>query len=304
MRMLIVLLLELFLGDPRRFIHPVEVMGGLIVWIENRLYEAFQWIPMRVKGLILLSSVGGLSYWLPRLALEVSFSEDLLWTYFTWTGLGIHSLYRHGSEVSEALMKGPEEARQKLALFVSRDTLTLDDKGIQRGTVESLAENTNDGIIAPVFYLLVGGIPLMMLYKAVNTLDAMVGYKNERYTQYGFFSAKMDDVMNLIPARITGLLLVASALLLGFDWRRALKTMLRDASLHESPNAGYPESAVAGALGIALGGPGAYHGRLKEKPWLGDSLREIEIGDIKRTQSMMLVTAVLGLIPLILVEVF
>jgi len=303
MRMLVVLGLEVFLGDPRWLRHPVEVMGALITAVERGLTRGTAWMPMKFKGFLLLVLVGGAGYLVPWWLMGLPGGHDLLWTYFVWTGLGIHSLYRHGGEILAALKKSDVEAREKLSFMVSRETGELDTTAVIRATVESLAENTSDGVIAPIFYLILGGVPLMMLYKAVNTLDAMVGYKNERYRDFGFASARMDDLMNLIPARITGLVLVLSAALLGHDGQGAFKVMIRDARKHESPNAGYPEAAMAGALGVALGGPGTYHGAVKVKAWLGEPWREMEAADISRAQRIMILASVFALIPLILLEV-
>lgn len=173
-------------------------------------------------------------------------------------------------------------------MIVGRDTGHLDSPEIVRGTVETVAENIVDAIISPLFFALLGGAPLAMAYRAVNTLDSMVGYKNDKYRDLGWASARLDDVANYIPARMTALLLTLCAALLRLDWRRCWHTVRRDARLHPSPNSGYPESAVAGALGIRLGGENVYHGVTSFRAYMGDPLRTMEPEDIIVTSRMMM----------------
>jgi adenosylcobinamide-phosphate synthase len=189
-----------------------------------------------------------------------------------------------------------ENSRRQLSYIVGRDTSQLNETQITRGVVETVAENTVDGVIAPLFYLFLGGVPLAMAYKAINTLDSMVGYKNEKYKAIGCVSARIDDLANLIPARISWLLLTMAAWCLKLDARQAFKIGWRDRYQHKSPNCGWPEATVAGALGVRLGGPNSYFGELVEKPWIGDPLREINQQDIKLTIRLMFMASAIALI--------
>ncbi|WP_368257799.1 adenosylcobinamide-phosphate synthase CbiB, partial [Citrobacter sp. RTP31023st1_F3_RTP31023_210422] len=187
------------------------------------------------------------------------------------------------------------ESREKLSWIVGRDTSQLQPKQINRAVVETVAENTVDGIIAPLFFLLLGGAPLAMAYKAVNTLDSMVGYKHEKYRAIGMVSARLDDVANFIPARLSWLLLGVAAFLCRQDGVRALQLGWRDRYNHSSPNCAWSEAAVAGALGIRLGGPNDYFGERVEKPWIGDQQRDISVDDISQTIRLMWVASTLAL---------
>ncbi|MBU4345393.1 MAG: adenosylcobinamide-phosphate synthase CbiB, partial [Proteobacteria bacterium] len=190
--------------------------------------------------------------------------------------------------VLNALNRGNiEEARKRLSMIVGRDTEKLDEQGICRAVIETVSENLSDGIIAPMFYLALGGLPLAMAYKAVNTLDSMVGYKNDRYGDIGWFSAKMDDMFNWIPARFTGLIIVAASFVLRYNWRDSWKIMRRDGQNHSSPNSGMPEAAAAGALNIQLGGKIQYFGKISHKPTIGDRIKEIDRDDVKKAWVIM-----------------
>jgi adenosylcobinamide-phosphate synthase len=203
--------------------------------------------------------------------------------YLAGTTIALRELVASAKRVIASVEAGIlTDARKHLSMIVGRDTEGLSDEGVLRATVETLAENLSDGVIAPVFYLVLGGLPLAIAYKAINTLDSMIGYKNEKYIRFGWAAAKLDDVANYIPARITGVLIIVSAYLLGvmssgrskavssFSGLDSFTIMLRDGRKHTSPNSGMPEAAVAGALGIRLGGPSTYGGRLFEKPFIGD----------------------------------
>jgi adenosylcobinamide-phosphate synthase len=186
-------------------------------------------------------------------------------------------------------------ARRQLGQIVSRETTTLDRDGVIRGTVETVAENTVDGVISPLFYALIGGAPLAWAYKAINTLDSMVGYKDERYLKFGWFSARLDDLVNFIPARLGGVIIPLAALLTGKDGRRSLETVLKDKRKAASPNAGFPEAAFAGALGIQLGGQNIYHGRVSNRPLIGKPILPKEPEDIKQAIYLMYATSVVAL---------
>jgi adenosylcobinamide-phosphate synthase len=194
------------------------------------------------------------------------------------------------------------ETREKLSHIVGRDTSALNEDKVLRASLESLAENTSDGIIAPMFYLFLGGIPLAMAYKAVNTLDSMIGYRTERYFYFGKFAARLDDVANFIPARLTALLMVIATLLVKLNAGPALRVLRRDHANHLSPNAGYPEATLAGALGIRLGGPSVYFGKEVWKPTIGDDFMPVNIEMLKEARSLCLVTAILSLVTFVLIS--
>src|SRR6266850_7564050 len=191
-------------------------------------------------------------------------------------------------------------AREKLSHIVGRETAHLNQDKVLRASLESLAESTCDGIVAPLFYLFVGGVPLAMAYKAVSTLDSMIGYRTERYFYFGKFAARLDDVMNFVPARLTALFIVIATLRVRLNPARAFRIVLRDHANHLSPNAGYPEAALAGAFGIRLGGPSNYFGKEVYKPYLGDDLMPIKIEMLKEGRILCLVTAILSLATFVL----
>jgi adenosylcobinamide-phosphate synthase len=271
--------LDLLLGDPRGWPHPV-------VWI-GRLIERFEllwtaWLGRsRGAGILLTLSTllvaGGAAWGLLALAGAVHhWLQAAAGLWLAWTCLALRSLHRESLEVVRHLEAGDlESARSALSYIVGRDTAGLDEAGILRAAIETVAENTSDGVVAPLFYLLLGGPVFGILFKAASTLDSMVGYNNERYREVGWASARLDDLLNLVPARLTGLFMALAALLLRLDGCGALRIMRRDGRKPASPNAGIPEAAVAGALGIALGGPAVYAGRTVAKPTLGDADRPL-----------------------------
>ena len=179
---------------------------------------------------------------------------------------------------------------------MSRDTGTMDEKMIIRSTMETISENTVDGIVAPMFYMFIGGLPLGMTYKAINTLDSMVGYKNEKYMEFGKFSAKVDDVANFIPARITGIFIIIVSFILHYDYKNSFKIFFRDRKNHSSPNSAHAEASVAGALGVQFGGRVSYFGKETEKPTIGDKIKDFELEDIKKNIKIMYVTSFLSLV--------
>ncbi|MCL6601447.1 MAG: adenosylcobinamide-phosphate synthase CbiB [Paenibacillus sp.] len=287
--------IDRMIGDPRSLPHPVIGMGKAITAIEKAIRRyVSRPRSLRLAGILLpLIVVGGAwaltagILWLLSLV-----SPWLMWAAEAWlisTTIASKGLKHAGMAVYNELRKGDlPAARQALGMIVGRDTEHLDSPEIVRGTVETVAENIVDAIISPLFYALLGGAPLAMAYRAVNTLDSMVGYKNEKYRELGWASARLDDVANLIPSRLTALLVALCASLLRLDWRRSLRTVIRDARLHPSPNSGYPESAVAGALGIRLGGENVYHGIRSFRAYMGDPLRIMEPEDIIQTSRVML----------------
>ncbi len=272
-------ILDLLIGDPRCFPHPVVYMGKLIMALEKVLRRLVT--NGRVGGIILLvltvSITVGLAFALLKVAYAVSPCLGfVVAVILSWSCIAARSLHRESRLVAYSLGMGDlAAARRYLSNIVGRDTADLDEPEIWRATVETVAENTSDGVIAPLFYLILGGPLLAIAYKAINTLDSMVGYRNERYLELGRASARFDDLVNFIPARITGLLIVASAPLFGLSAGNSWRIMRRDGRNHSSPNSGIPEAAVAGALGIRLGGTNLYAGKPVAKPTIGDAIQQI-----------------------------
>lgn len=273
------ILIDLLLGDPRWLPHPVVIIGKLITFLERWL--RFLLRNERAGGVLLLiitvSATYGIAYAAEKVVYGVNvYAGYLLSGLLAWTTIAGRSLHRESGLVAAALIRGDlPGARRALAMIVGRDTENLEELDIWRGAVETVAENSSDGVIAPLFYLALGGAPLALAYKAVNTLDSMAGYRNERYLRFGWASARFDDLCNFIPARITGLLMVAAAALSGLSAAGAWRIMRRDGRNHSSPNSGVPEAAAAGALGVQLGGVNRYFGREVVKPTIGDDLQEL-----------------------------
>ena len=292
--------LDLFIGDPKGFPHIVSGMGRLIAVLERFLRGAFPQTPKgELRGgailaalLPILSSgiVWGTLYLLtlahPLLGLA---AESLV----CWQCLALRSLRVHSMAVYKELEKGDlTAARTAVGMIVGRDTAQLDDAGITRAAVETVAENTSDGVIAPLLFLFVAA-PLGVLYKAINTMDSMVGYKNEKYLYFGRAAARLDDAVNFIPARISALLMIGSAYFSGQDGANAWRIWRRDRRNHASPNSAHTEAACAGALHIRLGGDAYYFGRLVHKPTIGDNDRRIEHTDIRRAGRLLYVASCL-----------
>jgi len=272
--------LDLLLGDPRRFPHPVIAIGRLIGLLEKLLRSL---IPNeRLGGILLLlitvATTCSVSWLLLKGAYAISpYAGFVLSVILSWNCLAARSLHLESGLVADALTAGDlPEARKYLARIVGRDTEDLDEAEIWRGAVETVAENGSDGVIAPLLFLLLGGPVLGLAYKAVNTLDSMVGYKNERYLQFGWASARFDDLVNWLPARITGSLMALVSPFVGLDMKDAWRLMFRDGKNHSSPNSGIPEAAAAGALGVQLGGANRYFGTMVEKPTIGDPLKPLD----------------------------
>lgn len=286
------MLIDAALGDPEGFYHPVITLGKVISWVEKKIRRCFpgdesqhkETVVMyrkRLGGLVLVITTLFFVVFVLRGILTVSgrigsWISTAVMLYFTYAGLAGKCLEVEALKVRDSLMKRDlTDARRLIGFLVGRDTDSLDEEGIVKATVETVAENTIDGVLAPVFYWLAGyllGYPLegLWLYKAVNTLDSMVGYQQEPYRDLGFVSAKLDDLANFVPARLgSGFMMTFGAgSLSGF--RRSLPIFLRDRKAHKSPNAGHPEAVVAGILGIQLGGSHRYFGTMVEKPTIGD----------------------------------
>ena len=269
--------LDLLLGDPRRLPHPVVLFGNLIGWIERK-WNKGRWCFLKggvvavVYPLGVLAAGWGVAWCAQAVGVWCSV---LVATVFVFYGLANRSLIQEGGEVIRALREqGLEAGRKRLSWIVGRDTSELTPKEIYTAVLETMAENLSDGVVAPLFYYAIGGFPAMMAYKMVNTLDSMIGYRDERFRQFGCCAARLDDALNYFPARLTALLMAVVA------YRRGLfRFILRNCYMHASPNSGFPESAMAGILDCRFGGAHVYHGLLVEKPYIGDNDREVGYAD-------------------------
>lgn len=293
-------LVDLVVGDPPRLPHPVVALGKLIDMLERLLYRPRGvWslaggalMAMVVVGsaygvtALLVWSLGMISPWLAAAA--------QIW--LISTTLSSRGLAGAAKDVLRPLIDGDlSSARNMVARIVGRETSTMDSAAVTRASVETVAENTVDGVVAPLFYALLGGAPLAMAYRAVNTLDSMVGYRNERYQFFGRFSARLDDAANYIPARICGLTMLAAAWITGRRAGLALRVVLRDARKHPSPNSGIPEAAMAGALGVRLGGLNVYGGRESFREYMGDAVLPLHPGHIRQAVDLMYMSSFLAL---------
>jgi len=289
--------LDLIFGDPQNVVHPVQVIGKIISAGEKVLLrKKYKFLAGAVLNIFTVSITYTLMYLISK-SVKISVFFMIIEIYLMYTIFSINSLAREGNRVYRILKEGDiEKARKDLSYLVSRDTETMDEKMIIRSTMETISENTVDGIVAPMFYMFLGGMPLAMAYKAINTLDSMVGYKNEKYMDFGKFSAKVDDAANFIPARITGILIVLASMILGYDYKNSLKIFLRDRKNHSSPNSAHSEASVAGALGVQFGGKVSYFGKDINKPTIGDKTKEFELEDIRKNIRIMYVTSFLSLV--------
>ena len=289
--------LDLIFGDPQNVVHPVQVIGKIISAGEKVLLRKKYKFLAGAALNIFTVSITYTSMYLISKSVKISVFFMSIEIYLMYTIFSINSLAREGNRVYRILKEGGiERARKDLSYLVSRDTETMDEKMIIRSTMETISENTVDGIVAPMFYMFLGGMPLAMAYKAINTLDSMVGYKNEKYMEFGKFSAKVDDVANFIPARITGILIVLASMILGYNYKNSLKIFLRDRKNHSSPNSAHSEASVAGALGVQFGGKVSYFGKETDKPTIGDKTKEFELEDIRKNIRIMYVTSFLSLV--------
>ena len=296
--------LDLLIGDPHSIPHPVVYIGKLIDWTEKGMRKIF---PKTVRG----ENFAGAAIWLIVVTVSTGLPALFLWLAYgvnRFLGLALEtvmcaqilatkSLRQESMKVYAALKTGDlEQARYAVSMIVGRDTQRLDEAGVTRAAVETVAENTSDGILAPMLFLAIGGAPLGFFYKAVNTMDSMLGYVEMPYKNVGLVPAKMDDVFNYIPARISAFLMLAAGSLLGLDGKNGWKIFKRDRYNHSSPNSAQTESVCAGLLGLRLAGDAWYHGVLHKKKYIGDPLREIEASDIPRACRLLYVTAFLGLL--------
>lgn len=296
--------LDLIIGDPHRLPHPIRWIGKLVDVLDGRLraMAGDHAGAQRAAGAVLAVLVAGVSF---------ACAAGLLWLCALaswWLALAVESIMCYqmlatkalrdeSMKVARALEAGTiDEARHAVSMIVGRDTDRLDESGVAKAAIETVAENVADGVIAPLLYMAVGGAPLGVLYKAVNTMDSMVGYKNDAYRYFGTVAARADDVANFIPARIAGVLMCLAAPLVGQDGAGAWRMFRRDRRAHTSPNSAHTEAACAGALGVQLAGGNYYFGTLVEKPTIGDALRPVEAADIARSNRLMYATACLGLV--------
>ena len=302
-------ILDLIFGDPRWLYHPVCLIGKLISSFEKGIRKVF---PKTEKGelagglveVILICVITLLvpAFVLYFLYIHLPALGVLLETFWCYQLLATRSLRDESMKVYDALKKGTiEDARHAVSMIVGRDTAELTEEGVTKAAVETVAENTSDGVIAPMIYMAIGGVPLMFLYKGINTMDSMLGYKNDKYLYFGRCAAKLDDVANYIPARLSGWLMVAASAFVKMDVKNAAKIYRRDRRNHASPNSAQTEAAMAGALDVQLAGNAYYFGKLYEKPTIGDGIRPVEVEDIRRSNRLLYATAILGAVIFILI---
>lgn len=301
------LIIDFFIGDPYWLPHPIRLMGKLIA-IEEKTARKISKSnsSLRAFGFAIVIMNIIISFTIPFFILKTlkpyGLTYHIVNTYFIYTCVAGGCLRNEALKIYHSFSNGIEDARYKLSFIVGRDTKSLSEKEIIRATVETVAENTSDGVIAPMLYAIIGGAPLAFVYKMVNTMDSMLGYMNEKYIYIGFFPAKTDDVFNYIPSRLTGVLMCLSSFL-RFDTLEGLKIMIRDRKNHKSPNCAYPEGAAAGLLNIQLGGDNYYFGELVKKPKIGDKINELKIKHIKNTVEIMFRAEVLLAVLYLVIEV-
>ena len=282
--------LDLILGDPRWLPHPIRGIGLLITSLERLLRKLRH---ERLCGCVLVCSV--LFIVCTIVILTLRFGGVITAAYWIFVCLAVRNLDQESHKVIKALRYGDlESARRLVGCLVGRDTNHLSHRDIVRAVFETVAENMSDAIVAPLFYLAIFGVPGMVAYKAVNTMDSMVGYKNDRYIRFGWAAARLDDVVNYIPARITAGLIVLGAAMIRLRWRSAIQVILRDARLQPSPNAGYPEAALAGALGVRLGGLNYYFGQPVQKPYLGDPVEDLRSNRFSQVRLLLYIVAAIS----------
>lgn len=296
-------LMDLIIGDPRSFPHPVRWIGNLISGLEGLLFPILRSSGgKKAAGVILAITTVGMVYGISLGVLFVAgvihpWVKAVVEVVFSWWVLAAGSLGAEAEMVRNLLRnRNLPGARRHIAMLVSRDTKNLDASGVARAAVETVAENFSDGVAAPLFFLIVGGPAAAMAYKAVNTLDSMVGYKNERYMDFGWFSAKLDDVVNWVPARLCVLFVWVGAFIMKLDWKASVGITFRDHKNHASPNSGFPESAFAGAMGVQMGGVTSYFGVESIKPTIGDPLNPMDFNTIKQAYGLMYQSSLVALI--------
>ena len=300
-------LLDLIVGDPQNPIHPIRIVGSLCKTVE-KFFRSILKRYLKVAGLLTWILVVFIVFIFNYLLLKVTYRINpsvtmILGSVMIYFCISTKALKIEGLKVVKYVIKDDiEGARKQLSYIVGRDTKNLDKESILKAVVETVAENMSDGVIAPLFYAGIGGAPLAFLYKAVNTMDSMFGYKNDKYIEFGYFPAKLDDVFNYIPARLSGYFIVVVSFILGLDYKNSFKIYKRDKNNHSSPNSAHPEAAVAGALNVQLGGPNYYFGKLVEKQTIGDDREKIDINKVNNTNNILYCSAVLGCIMALIIN--
>lgn len=295
--------LDLIFGDPRQIYHPIRIIGNLIAVLEKGIRKVF---PKTSRGelaggtvLVVLVVLICMAVPAALLGLAAWIHPVVYWlmaSFWCWQILATKSLKKESMKVYAPLKEGDlPAARRAVAMIVGRDTERLTEEGVAKAAVETVAENTSDGIVAPLIFLALGGPALGFFYKAVNTMDSMVGYKNERYLYFGRTAARLDDVLNFLPSRISAWLMILAAAFLGMDGKNAKRIYLRDRRNHASPNSAQTEAVMAGALRVQLAGDAWYFGELYKKPTIGDPFRAVEPEDIVRANRLMYLTSALAL---------
>ena len=296
--------LDLVFGDPKWMYHPVIFIGKTISFLEKNIRKILPKTPTAelIGGGVLVLFTLVVSGGVPWIILYATglIHPALQWAtgaFMCYQLLAVKCLRDESMKVYNALKSGTiEDGRRAVSMIVGRDTQALDEKGVVKAAVETVAENFSDGVLAPMFYMLIGGPVLMFIYKGINTMDSMVGYKNDRFLYFGRCAAKLDDVANYIPSRLAGLMLILAAYVGRFSGKDARRIFLRDRRKHASPNSAQTESAAAGALQIQLAGNAYYFGKLHEKQFIGDPVREIEVDDIKRMNNLMYIASTLSVV--------
>ena len=295
-------ILDLLFGDPKWMYHPVIFIGKTISFLEKNIRKILPRTPSGelMGGIVLVLLTLIASGGIPCIILYAAglIHPALQWAagaFMCYQLLAVKCLRDESMKVYDALKTGTiEDGRHAVSMIVGRDTQALDEKGVVKAAVETVAENFSDGVLAPMLYMLIGGPVLMFVYKGINTMDSMVGYKNDRFLYFGRCAAKLDDAANFIPSRIAGIMLILAAYIGPFSGKDARRIFLRDRRKHASPNSAQTESAAAGALQIQLAGNAYYFGKLHEKQFIGDSIREIEVDDIKRMNNLMYIASTLS----------
>ncbi|MEN8904359.1 MAG: adenosylcobinamide-phosphate synthase CbiB [Clostridiales bacterium] len=289
--------LDLVFGDPIRLPHPICLIGNTVNFLEKKIRKVLK--NKFVAGIILVFIVAMLSFFIPFVILYLAnmlnyYLGLVIEIYFCYQILAIKSLKIESMKVYYQLINDNlQESRKYLSYIVGRDTQDLDMNCITKATVETVSENTTDGVVAPIIFMAIGGAPLAFLYKAINTMDSMIGYKNEKYFYFGKFAAWLDDIANFIPARIAAVIMIFSSFILRMNSKNAIKIYCRDKRKHRSPNSAQTESVCAGALDIQLGGEASYFGKLIKKPTIGDNIRKIKPKDIILVNRLMYVTGII-----------
>lgn len=307
MELTIGFILDLLIGDPNNPFHPVRGIGLLASKLET-IFRKLLKNSLKIAGLIVwiitIILTFAITYGIIFVCMKINkYLGVIVQGIIIYFCISAKGLVVEGYKVIKYLNEGNiEKSRKQLSYIVGRDTESLDSKGITRAVIETIAENMSDGVIAPILFAGIFGAAGSMAYKAVNTMDSMFGYKNDKYIEFGYFPAKLDDLFNYIPARVTGILIIISSFFLKRDYKNSLMIYKRDRYNHTSPNSAHPEAAMAGALDIQLGGANYYFGKIVEKPVIGDKIKEIEINDVKKTAEILYLSAVMGFILMVIIK--